>query len=174
MVQFSAEIERFDQKGEKTGWYYVAIPQEVALRIKPDNRKFFRVRGTINGHGFSGLGLIPTGEGDFILPVNAGMRKTLEAGLGDVLHLDVEEDTDFRIDMPEDLEICLAEDPRLLENFMKFNRSTRNYFINWINGAKTEPTRTKRITLTVEAMDLGLDFSAMIRRDKARREGRLL
>lgn len=170
MVQFTAEIERFEKHGEKTGWFYIIVPETTANQIKPGNRQFFRVRGAINGKEFGGIGVVPAGDGSFILPVNAGMRKTLQAGLGDVLHLSVEEDTDFKITIPADLEICLAEDPRLLENFMEFNRANRNYFINWINGAKTEPTRTKRIAMTVEAMELGLDFGAMIRRDKARRQ----
>ncbi|HEY9559178.1 MAG TPA: YdeI/OmpD-associated family protein [Anseongella sp.] len=170
MVQFSAEIERFEKNGEKTGWFYIVVPEATARKIKADNRQFFRVRGTINGREFAGLGLIPTGDGGFILAVNAGIRKTLEAGLGDMLQLSVEEDTDFEITTPADLEICLADDPRLLENFMKFNKANRNYFINWINGAKTEPTRTRRIAMTVEAMELELDFGAMIRRDKARRQ----
>lgn len=170
MVQFSAEIARFEKNGEKTGWFYILVPRETALRIKPENKQFFRIRGEINGCEFSGLGLIPMGDGDFILAVNAEIRKRLEAGLGDMLQLNVEEDTDFKISIPADLEVCLADDPRLLGNFMKFNKANQNYFINWINGAKTEPTRTKRIAMTVEAMELGLDFGAMIRRDKARRQ----
>lgn len=169
MVRFSAEIERFDKNGEKTGWFYIIVPGAVAARLKPDNRQFFRVRGTINDHAFDGLGVLPGGDGSFLLPVNAGIRKTLRAGLGDVLRLEMEEDTDFKITTPPDLEVCLAEEPRLLETFMRFNQSNRNYFINWINAAKTEPTRTRRIAMTVEAMELGLDFGSMIRRDKARR-----
>ncbi|HYH55596.1 MAG TPA: YdeI/OmpD-associated family protein, partial [Anseongella sp.] len=156
--------------GEKTGWFYIVVPQAAAMQIKPGNRKFFRARGTINGQSFSGLSLMPAGEGDFILPVNAVMRRRLKVGIGDVLHLSLEEDTDFKIDIPADLEICLSEDPRLIETFLNFSKAHRHYFINWINGARTEPTRTKRIALTMEAMDLGLDFGAMIRRDKARRQ----
>src|SRR3546814_4228113 len=84
MVQFSAEIERFEKNGEKTGWFYIVVPEATARKIKADNRQFFRVRGTINGREFAGLGLIPTGDGGFILAVNAGIRKTLEAGLGEI------------------------------------------------------------------------------------------
>lgn len=173
MVQFSAEITRFRENGEKSGWFYVVVPMEIAAEIKPGNRKFLRVRGTINSREFSGLGLLPAGSGDFILAVNAGMRKALKAGTGDVLHFSLEEDKEFKITMPADLEICLAEEPRLLETFLKFNKANQNYFFNWINQAKTEPTRTRRIAMTVEAMELGLDFGAMIRRDQARRQNDL-
>lgn len=171
MVQFSAEIERFGRNGEKSGWFYLIVPGTVASQLKPGNKRFFRVRGTINGREYTGLGLLPAGDGDFILAVNASLRKALKAGLGDVLHLNVEEDTDFVITTPADLELCLSEEPHLLERFLKFNKSNRNYFINWINSAKTEPTRTRRIAMTVEAMELGLDFGGMMRRDKARRQG---
>lgn len=169
-VQFSAEIERFEKNGEKSGWFYLVIPETTAGRLKPDNRKFFRIRGTINGRPYRGLGLLPAGDDSFILAVNASIRKELKVGLGDVLHLNMEEDTEFEITTPADLEICLAEEPHLLEKFLSFNKANRNYFINWINAAKTEPTRTRRIAMTVEAMELGLDFGAMIRRDKARRQ----
>lgn len=170
MIRFSAEIERFGRNGEKSGWFHLVVPGEVADQLKPGNRRFFRVRGTINGHEYTGLGLLPAGDGSFILAVNASIRKALKAALGDVLHLNVEEDTDFEITIPADLELCLSEEPHLLERFLKFNKSNRNYFINWINSAKTEPTRTRRIAMTMEAMELGLDFGAMIRRDKARRQ----
>lgn len=169
-VNFTAVILKFEKKGEKSGWSYVDVPHGLANRIKAGEKKSFRVRGMIDGQVFAGMALVPMGGGDFILPVNGSMRKQLRKEAGDVLVLDLEEDKDFRIGLPEDLEICLLEEEAvLMERFMALAPSHRNYFIKYINEAKTETTRTKRIVMTVEAMALGLDFGAMIRLDKSRR-----
>src|SRR5690606_8181662 len=135
-----------------------------------DYKQTFRVRGQIDGHPFNGLALMPKGEGDYYLAINATMRRVLGKGVGDPLLLHLEEDVDFKITMPEDLEICLLEEEGdLMDKFMALAMSHRNYFIKYITDAKTEPPRTKRIAMTVEAMVLGIDFGAMIRLDKSRR-----
>ncbi|WP_353128516.1 YdeI/OmpD-associated family protein [Parapedobacter pyrenivorans] len=172
MVTFQAEILRAETQGTAMlGWSYVEVPQLIAFQLKPNYKQVYRVRGEIDGHAFSGLALMPKGEGDYILAINGAMRKVLKKGVGDVLSLILEEDKDFTIEMPEDLEVCLLDDEAdLMDRFMALAKSHRNYFIKYINEAKTEPTRTKRIIMTVEAMTLGLDFGAMIRLDKARRQ----
>ena len=48
-------------------------------------------------------------------------------------------------EIPEDLLAALEEDPVALENFLQFANSYRNNYIGWINDAKTEPTRKRRI-----------------------------
>ncbi len=170
MVSFTAEIFRFENKGEKSGWSYIDVPVSLAQQLKPGCHTWFRVKGTIGGHPFAGIALVPMGEGNFILPVNGGMRRILQKKEGDVLQLSLEEDTEFRIEIPEDLEVCLLEDERLHEAFMNLTKSHRNYFINHINQAKTEETRTRRIVQAVEAMDLGIDFGAMIRRSRQHKD----
>lgn len=166
MVSFIAEIFKFEKKGDKTGWSYVEIPASLAEQLKPGCRSWFRVKGHIDGHPFAGMALVPMGEGDYILPVNGGMRRILRKQEGDVLQLSLEEDTDFKIEIPEDLEVCLLDEERLHRAFMDLPKSHRNYFINHINQAKTMETRARRIAQTVEAMDLGLDFGAMIRKNR--------
>ncbi|WP_257667495.1 YdeI/OmpD-associated family protein [Parapedobacter tibetensis] len=170
MVNFDAEIVKDHRKGATQGWSYVEVPQAIAHQLKPGYKQVYRVRGKIDGQLFSGMALTPAGDGDYSLPINGRMRKLLKKGEGDMLSLSLEEDKDFTIEMPEDLEICLLDDEAdLMGRFMALAKSHRNYFINYINGAKTEPTRTKRIVMTIEAMALELDFGAMIRLDKSRR-----
>lgn len=172
MVDFQAKILRAETQGAAmVGWTYVAIPRAIANQLKPDYKQVYRVRGEIDGHVFSGLALMPKGEGDYFLAINGGMRRVLKKGVGDVLVCSLEEHKDFTIELPEDLEICLLDDEAdLMQRFMALPKSHRNYFIKYINDAKTELTRTKRIIMTVEAMARALDFGAMIRLDKARRQ----
>jgi uncharacterized protein YdeI (YjbR/CyaY-like superfamily) len=166
MIQLQAEIEKFENMGEKTGWSYVFIPEAIANQIKPNNKKSFRVKGRIDQVQIAGMATIPMGEGDFILALKADLRKQLRKEAGAKVDLYLEEDKDFKVEMPEDLEICLSEEEHLMENFLKQPKSHQNYFINWINQAKTETTRTKRIVLTINAMDKKMDYGQMIRESR--------
>ncbi|MHA4895463.1 YdeI/OmpD-associated family protein [Pedobacter sp. PWIIR3] len=169
MITFKAEIERFAEMGEKTGWSYVFIPQGLANQIKPDCRKSFRVKGKIDQVSVEGMATVPMGEGDFILALKAELRKQLRKEAGAVLSLELEEDKDFKIEIPEDLELCFSDEPELLTGFLKMPKSHQNWYINWLNAAKTEATRTKRIVKIVSALDRGLDFGEMMREGKVPR-----
>ncbi|MGK9120666.1 MULTISPECIES: YdeI/OmpD-associated family protein [Sphingobacteriaceae] len=169
MIVFQAEILKFSSKGEKSGWSYIEIPRALAEQLKSDYRKSFRVRGMIDQQPVQGLALTPMGEGNFILALRASLRKKIRKEESDIIQLELEEDTDFKMEIPEDLELCLCEEETWINQFLSLAKSHQHYFIKWINEAKTEATRTKRIALTVEAMEKQLDFGAMIRMDKARR-----
>ncbi len=170
MVTLIAEIERFELNGEKTGWSYVFIPQDIADQIKADERRGFRVRGLIDHVPVNGMSVMPVKESGFILPLNKPLRKSLKKEEGAKVKLSLEFDVDFKIEMPEDLEVCLAYEEGLLEHFLSMAKSHQNYFINWLNTAKTETTRTKRIVMIVNAMDKKYDFGAMIRAEQKKRE----
>ncbi|RZM18229.1 MAG: DUF1905 domain-containing protein [Pedobacter sp.] len=149
----------------------VFIPQAIAHQIKADCRKSFRVKGKIDQITINGMATVPIGEGDFILALKASLRKQLRKEAGAVVEVQLEEDKDFKIEIPEDLELCLSDEPQLLENFLKLPMSHRNWYINWLNSAKTEPTRTKRILKIINAMDKEWDFGTMMRDGKPREEG---
>ncbi|WP_134087883.1 YdeI/OmpD-associated family protein [Olivibacter sp. XZL3] len=169
MLSFQAQILKFDSNGEKSGWSYIEISRELAQQLKAGYRRSFRVRGKIDQESVVGLALTPMGEGHFILALKASLRKKIGKEEGDVVQLELEEDIDFKIEIPTDLESCLCEDETWINQFLSLAKSHQHYFIKWINEAKTEITRTKRIALTVEAMEKQLDFGAMIRMDRARR-----
>ncbi|WAC40262.1 YdeI/OmpD-associated family protein [Pedobacter sp. SL55] len=166
MVQFNAEIEKFESNGEKTGWSYIFIPETVAQQIKSGDNRSFRVRGQIDNLQISGKSLLPMGDGDFILPLDGKMRKQLKKEAGQPVSLSLEHDIDYKVEMPEDLEICLAQEDGVLEQFLSYTKSHQNYFINWLNTAKTEVTRTKRLVMIVNAMALKQDFGLMLRSNK--------
>jgi uncharacterized protein YdeI (YjbR/CyaY-like superfamily) len=52
--------------------------------------------------------------------------------------------------MPSDLKKALMKDKRAWENFQRFANSYRNMYIDWVNAAKTDETRRRRIKKTVE------------------------
>jgi hypothetical protein len=167
MIEIHAEIEKFETNAEKTGWSYVFVPQEVAEQIKPNNRREVRVKGFIDQVAVSGMCMMPVKGDGFILPLNKPLRKSIQKEAGAKVILRLAFDVDFKIEMPDDLEMCLADEEELLERFLGMPKSHQNYFINWLNTAKTEPTRTKRLVMIINAMANKLDFGAMIRANKS-------
>ncbi|MBC7743466.1 MAG: DUF1905 domain-containing protein [Flavobacterium sp.] len=171
MISFKVLIEKFKEKGEKSGWTYIFISSETADQLKPNCRISYRVKGFLDEMPVAGLAMVPMGEGDFILALKSDIRKKLVKKEGDLLHVQLEEHIDFKIDMPEDLEECLNDQPHLMENFLKQPKSHQKYYFNWINSAKTQVTRAKRIGMTINAMDKGFDFGQMLRDDRKNTAG---
>lgn len=165
MIEFKALIERFGKKGEKTGWTYVEVSQEQAEELLPGNKKSFRVKGKLDQYSFEWLALIPMGEGCFILPLNAEIRKAIQKGQGDLLHISMEPDGKEKPLSPEFL-VCLEDDPAAKSFFETLPKGHQRYFSNWIESAKTEPTKAGRITQAVIALGMGLGYPEMIRMNK--------
>jgi hypothetical protein len=162
VISFVATIEKFGEKGEKTGWTYILVPSELAQQLHPGVRKAFRIKGKIDQHPFSLVSLLPMGDGDFIMTLNAKMRKAIKKQKGAKVSVRMEVDPG-EIVPPKSLLECLADEPKARENFQKLPMSRRNYFINWIRAAKTDPTIAKRIAATINALEKGWDFGQMLR-----------
>lgn len=169
MVTFKAIILQFKEQGEKTGWSYIEIPAAVAAKLKPGNKKTFRVKGYLDEHPVEKVSLLPMGEGNFIMPVNQAMRKGTGKGKGATLKLRLETDEQPLVICADLLE-SLQYEPKALALFNRLPPGHRRYFSNWIDSAKTEPTRVKRIAQTVNAMAKGLDFGGMLRALKEEKE----
>ena len=58
---------------------------------------------------------------------------------------------------------CLADEPAALEKFKKLPPGHQRYYSNWIQSAKTEATRVRRIAATVNAMEKGWNYGQMLR-----------
>ncbi len=165
MISFTAIIQKFGEQGEKTGWTYVAIPHAIANKIKPDTKKSYRVKGTLDEHKVKGLALVPMGGGDFILALNAVLRKKIRKNVGGSLQLQLEEDTAV-IQLPEDLLACLEDEPLAKAHFFSLPPSHRLYYGRWIDSAKGDATRTRRIAQAINALAAAKDYGTMIREGK--------
>ena len=166
MIKLTATLLKFDEQGEKTGWTYVEIPEEIAQKLKPDNKKSFRVKGYLDSLPISSVALIPMGEGNFIMAVNAEMRKGIGKKKGAPVNMRLEVD-EAPIPLSSDLISCLKDEPKALDFFKTLPKGHQNYFSKWIESAKTEPTKAKRIAQTVNALSRGQHFGIMLRTLKA-------
>ena len=165
MVQFTTTIKQFDQQGEKTGWTYIDIPSDIAEKLMPGNRKGFRVKGKLDSFPIKGIALLPMGGGNFILTLNADIRKGIRKKKGAMLEVRLQVDPEG-YQLNRDFMTCLDDDPSAREYFDTLSSSHRNYFSKWIDSAKTEPTRIKRITMAVNALSKKWGYPEMLRNGK--------
>lgn len=164
MIKFSATLEKFGQMGEKTGWTYILIPQKTAEKLSPGKKTSYRVKGKLDNHTIEKVAMVPFGGGDFIIAINAGMRKALMKKHGDKIKVELELDSDIVI-CAELLE-CLQDEPVAKAYFSKLAPSHQRYYSRWIESAKTDQTKTKRIAQAVNAFSLKLSYGEMIRMNK--------
>lgn len=171
MVGFITEIQKFGNKGEKTGWTYIEIPEAIALQLKPGNRQTFRVRGRLDRWSFKGLSLMPMGDGSFILPINSTIRKKIKKIHGAMLEVVMEEDP-VPPELNEDLLACLEDAPEAKLFFDTLTPGHQRYFSNWIESAKTEPTKVKRLAQCINGLERKLDFGGLLRQLREQRNER--
>lgn len=162
MVQFTGVILQFGEKGEKTGWSYITIPPDIADLLKPGFKKSFRVKGKLDAHSIDQQALLPMGNGSFILPLNAGLRKTIHKNKGAMLKVSLEEDKK-PVEVIAELLECLTDSPKAEKKFKTLPRSHQMYYSKWIESAKTLETRAKRIGLTIMAMEKNMTYAEMLR-----------
>jgi hypothetical protein len=167
-IKFTATIRQFEEQGEKTGWTHMVIPAEITDQLKPGNKKSFRVKGLLDHYPISNIALLPMGDGSFIMPVNAAMRKGTGKRKGALVQVQLELDTAI-IPLSADLLACLGDEPDALASFEKFTPSHQRYFSNWIESAKTELTKTKRLVIAVNALKRCLNYSQMLREQQGKK-----
>jgi len=170
MIRFTASILKFDQQGEKTGWTYIPVPAHLAQELIPGIKKSFRVKGLLDEYPFKLASLTPMGKGDYILSLNATMRKGIGKRAGATVSVQMEVDKQ-EIELPEDFKAWLKEDEAASTYFYSLPKSHQHYWINWVNAVKSEQTRQSRLTRAIVALSKGLDFGGMLRAEKAQRAG---
>jgi Domain of unknown function (DUF1905)/Bacteriocin-protection, YdeI or OmpD-Associated len=166
MIKFTTTLLKFDEQGEKTGWTYIEISEELAQKLKPGNKKSFRVKGKLDNFPISSVALMPMGGGNFVMAINAEMRKGIGKRKGAEVKVQLEADDAPQLISP-DLMGCLADDKKALDFFKSLPKGHQNYFSKWIESAKTEPTKAKRIAQAVNALSKGQHYGIMIRSLKA-------
>lgn len=162
MISFTALLEKFGKQGEKTGWTYFTIPAKVANKIKSKTKTSFRVKGKLDNYSIKGVSILPMGEGDFIMAVNAEMRKNLKKQKGEKILVQLQEDRSEFI-ISEDLLLCLEEEPKAKLFFNKLPPSHQKYYSKWIESAKTDATKAKRIAQAVNGFRMNLNYPEMMR-----------
>ena len=169
MITYTTCILQFDKKGEKTGWSYIDVPADIAEQLKPGVKKSFKVKGKLDGCSISQVSLLPMGNGNFIMPINAAMRKGTGKKKGAMLKVQLAEDKK-EYELNKDLMECLADEPAAMAFFKTKNRSFQTYYSKWVESAKTEPTKAKRIAMAVSSLTKKIEFGEMLRMERDKRQ----
>ena len=90
------------------------------------------------------------------------LRKRIKKQKGDKLKVQMEVDKKEKKLSGDFLE-CIADEPKALEFFYTLTKSHQHYFSNWIESAKTDGTKAKRIAQAVNALAIKLGFPEMLR-----------
>jgi hypothetical protein len=139
-------LEKFPGKG---GWTFARIPE-----IKQDKKAHFgwvKVRGTIDGFEIRKYHLMPMGNGTLFLPVKAEIRKKIKKTEGDYVHVILYLDTE-PLEIPEEMLLCLQDEPQALKFFNSLSESEQKYYIQWIYSAKKEETKIERLAKTINRL----------------------
>jgi hypothetical protein len=169
MIRFTTTILKFKEKGEKTGWTYITIPAEIAEQLNPGVKKSYRVKGKLDAFAFEAMALLPMGDGDFIIALKADVRKAIKKTAGDKLNVQLSlQPKGYELDA--DFIECLNDEPKALAFFNSLTGSHRNYFSKWIESAKTEATKSKRIAMAVTALAKKWGYPEMIRAETQKRK----
>ena len=168
MITYSATILKFDKQGEKTGWTYIEVPAAIADQLKPNCKKSFKVKGKLDEYNIAQVSLLPMGDGNFIMPLNAAIRKGIGKRKGAIVKLQLTEDTKiYRLNA--ELMECLADEPAALDFFKSKPASFQSYYSKWVESAKTEETRARRIAMAVSSLAKKIEFGEMLRMQREMR-----
>lgn len=143
-------LEKFPGKG---GWTFARIPE--ILQDKKAHFGWVKVRGTIDGYEISKYHLMPMGNGHLFLPVKADIRKVIGKQEGDKVHIVLYPDNE-PLETPEEMLLCLSDEPEALNFYNQLSESEKKYYIQWIYSAKKEETKVNRLAKTINRLTKGL------------------
>ena len=162
MHSFKSIIQKFANKGEKTGWTYVDVPLDVLTKLKRKDKKEFRIKGVIDDVAFERLATYPIGDGNFIIAINAELRKKLGKKEGAMVSVKLELDKSEALKSQELID-CLNEDAVAKKQFDALLPSHQNYYHRYVYTAKGADTKAGRIINIINAMYNKQNFGEMIR-----------
>lgn len=139
-------LQKYPGKG---GWTYAEIPE-----IPQDRHAWFgwvRVRGSIDGFEIQRYHLMPMGNGKLFLPVRKEIRKKIKKEAGDFVHVILYADN-TPLGIPEELLVCLEEEPKAHEKFLSLRESEQKTIVDWIYSAKKEDTKIERIARIIDQL----------------------
>jgi hypothetical protein len=142
---------RFETTVELTGKTatFMEVPLDVPALF--DGAKKPPVKVKINDHVYRSTIAV---YGDrYYLPINRDVKKATGVAAGDKITVTVERDIEERkVEVPADLKRALSEETEARRRFQGLSYSHQKEYVDWINEAKRDGTRARRIEKTVEKL----------------------
>lgn len=144
---FTAGIELFGKTA--TGFH---VPPAVVEALGAGKRPPVVVM--LNGHTYRST-IAPYGD-DFFLPLNRKNRDASGLAAGDTVEVTIEHDDEPRvIEPPDDFADALSRNGAARATFEAFSYSHQREYVEWIEDAKKQETRDRRIAKALQMLAEG-------------------
>ena len=145
-MKFRARIE--NARKTATG---IEVPAKIVEGLGSKRPK---VKVTLKGYTYRSS--VASMGGRFMLGVSAEVREKAGVAGGDTVDVELELDTEIReVKVPADLAAALKKAPAAKKFFEGLSYSNRLRLVLAIDAAKTDETRQRRISKTIEALAAG-------------------
>ena len=94
---------------------------------------------------------MPMKDGNLFLPVRAEIRKKIGKKEGDYIQVVLYPDN-LPAEIPEELRLCLLDEPIAYETFLSYTDGEQKAFIDWISSVKKIETKTERIAKAINML----------------------
>jgi hypothetical protein len=119
-----------------------------------EGAKRFPVVATVNGCRWRTT--VVRRRGEFLLGFSREVREAAGVEAGDMVDVAIELDTEPReVDVPAALATALAGDPAAMAAFDALAYTHRKEFARWVDEAKREDTRTRRVAQALQMLHEG-------------------
>ena len=153
-ICFTATLLRPKTTAKAVSWTFLTLPKEASAKLP--SRSMTSVEGTFNGVAFQAT-LEPDGQGGHWLKVDRKMREAAGAEAGGVVTLEiatVAEEPEPKV--PAELRKALAAaHAKSRAVWSDITPVARRDWIQWIESAKREETRLKRIESACDMLAKG-------------------
>jgi hypothetical protein len=113
------------------------------------------VRATVNGYSFRTT--LFTMGGRALLGLNREVREAAGIEAGQTVSVELARDDEPRtVEVPSELAAALDRDPAVRDTFDNLSYTHRKEYVRWIEEAKREETRTRRVEKSVELLREGI------------------
>ena len=147
METFTAEIELFGKTA--TGFM---VPPDVVEALGKGKRPPVVIE--LSGYSYRTT-IAPYGD-DFFVPLNRKNREASGLTAGDTVEIGISFDAEPRtIDPPDDLAAALSTRPEAETYFDRLSYSHRREYVEWIEEAKKQETRERRIAKALDMLAEG-------------------
>ncbi len=155
-IRFSATLFRpvATAKEKAVTWTFLKLPKEASAKLP--SRGMTSVEGTFNGLAFQAT-LEPDGQGGHWLKVDQTLREAAGVEAGDIISVEIAPMAEEpEPSVPDDLRNALgAADLKARALWSDITPIARRDWIQWIESAKREETRLKRIESACDMLAKG-------------------
>ncbi len=130
----------------------IRVPDDVMDALGPSKRPAVRV--TVNGYTYRTT--VATMGGEHLFGVSADVRAKAGVAGGDEVDVDIALDTEPReVAVPADLAALLDADAEAKQFFDTLSYTHKHSYVYWIDSAKKDETRQRRLTEAVQMLKAG-------------------